>query len=36
MILSFKTYLEQINEGLIKSYDIDFVIDKGSQHIKYT
>ena len=33
MILSFKTYLEQINEGLIKSYDIDFVIDKGSQHI---
>ena len=33
MILSFKTYLEQINECLIKSYDIDFVIDKGSQHI---
>jgi|694.fasta_scaffold146267_6 hypothetical protein len=33
MILKFNEYLEKINEGLIKSYDIDFVIDKASQNL---
>jgi hypothetical protein len=31
MISNFKDYLEKIDEGLIKTYDIDFVIDKSKQ-----
>jgi len=31
MILNFKYYLEKIDEGLIKTYNIDFVIDKSTQ-----
>lgn len=33
MILSFNEYLEQINEGHLKSYDIDFVIEKSLQRL---
>ncbi len=33
MVLKFEEYLEKINEGLIKSYDIDFTIDKMKQHL---
>lgn len=33
MILKFDEYLEKINEGLIKSYDINFTIDKMKQHL---
>jgi hypothetical protein len=33
MILSFNEYLDKINEGLLKSYDIDFVIDKSLQRL---
>lgn len=31
MILSFETYLQKVDEGLIKTYNIDFVIDKSMQ-----
>lgn len=33
MVLKFEEYLEKINEGLIKSYDINFTIDKMKQHL---
>jgi len=33
MILGFKEYLSKINEGLIKTYDIDFTIDKSKQNL---
>lgn len=33
LLLNFKDYLFKIDEGLIKSYDIDFVIDKGCQKL---
>ena len=33
MIINFNEYLEKINEGLLKSYDIDFVIDKSFQRL---
>jgi hypothetical protein len=33
MALKFDEYLEKINEGLIKSYDIDFTIDKMKQNL---
>jgi len=33
MILDFSKYLEQLNEGIIRTYDIDFVIDKSLQRL---
>jgi len=33
MILNFEKYLSNINEGLIKTYDIDFVIEKSLQQL---
>ncbi len=33
MIIDFNEYLQKTNEGLIKSYDIDFVIDKSFQRL---
>lgn len=41
MIYNFSSYIEGINEGLIKTYDIDFVIGKSAQelsvlNVKYT
>lgn len=33
MILDFNEYLNKINEGLLKTYNIDFVIDKSLQRL---
>ena len=33
MIINFNEYLDKINEGLLKTYDIDFVIDKSLQRL---
>ena len=30
-MLNFTEYINNLNEGLIKTYDIDFVIDKSYQ-----
>jgi len=30
-MINFTEYINKLNEGLIKTYDIDFVIDKSLQ-----